>query len=532
MNTMQLSGFVLIVTIIVPFFLRREIFGVPVASAFQIIQPRQQSPSTCGRCCCSPATNTKLLQHWSASSSVNYYDDTNTEAAAAEEGLLDGLIDIDERAPRDISAFAEWAFEQCGVQRSDGFQLTNSASDGGSGSDTDMSMDQRQKNEDDDVSVMTTEDLPPNSPVLFVPHEMIISSNQAYQEFGNQLLEAATAHLEGLNAPSNKLQYLYLMIKILVEYEKGSQSPWYPWLNSLPRYFSNGPSMTIFCLECLPPLVSSLAMKERGTCTLLCSALNFVPFLSDQTKANEDLCKWAYQIATTRSFEVPAISDEEVSGDDRQQYDLRIVPMADMFNHGSSETEIEIAYDDQGNCYAQTTKDVPAGSPLRISYGDPTNPSYLLARYGFLDESSPATFCKIMIANMNDELLNMGYAHNRMLFYKDTGEVSNEVWDVSLYQILSSSSEPDAAQRLEEFYNAHMAQDYDTKQSFHQRYWPETSAKLLHHINTFLEELDELSTKVTIGGIVLEEHPRLPLILKHNEFVKKTFLAVRERYFS
>ena len=65
-----------------------------------------------------------------------------------------------------------------------------------------------------------------------------------------------------------------------------------------------------------------------------------------------------------------------------------------MFNHGSDYTEIEPSYDEQGNYYAYTTYDVPAGSPLRTSYADPTNPSFLLARYGFLDEATPATFCK------------------------------------------------------------------------------------------------------------------------------------------
>ena len=35
-----------------------------------------------------------------------------------------------------------------------------------------------------------------------------------------------------------------LMVKVLAEYEKGTDSPFYPWLNSLPRRFYNGASMT------------------------------------------------------------------------------------------------------------------------------------------------------------------------------------------------------------------------------------------------------------------------------------------------
>ena len=171
-----------------------------------------------------------------------------------------------------------------------------------------------------------------------------------------------------------------------------------------------------------------------------------------------------------------------------------------------------------------TTRDVPAGSPLHMSYGDPTNPSFLFARYGFLDRSTPATFCKIMLPIVTDEIKNMGYTHNKMLFYKD-GEVSAEVWDVLLYQILSM---PNIALE-KKLYNAHVEGDYKTKQMLHEQYYPETAKKLLVHVDSFLLQLDELSAKTT--GMDINSHPRLPLILQHNEFVRDTFLAVRARYF-
>jgi hypothetical protein len=412
----------------------------------------------------------------------------NVRAFSRVAPTLFAVVNIDERAPREIDMFDQWA-TTCGVQKAEGFQLTSA--DGL------------------DMSVMTTQDLPANTPVVFVPSNMIISSNQAIQEFGR--VEAVEQQLTNLDA-SSQIRYFYLMLKILVEYEKGDASPWYPWLNSLPRYYSNGASMTPFCYYCLPPLAASLAMEERSN--FIYFDFKPVPFLSDAVKNNKDIWKWAFQVAYTRSFEA-----NDGSGD------LRIAPMVDMFNHGT-ETEIAISYDAEGNCYAQTTKDVPAGSPLRMSYGDPTNPSFLFARYGFLDETSPATFCKIMIPNKNSQLADMGYAHNRMLFYKDTGDVSQEVWDVLLYQILD---ETDVKTRGN-FYNAHMNSDYETKQAFHQQYWPQTSAKLKNHIDTFLTELDELSAKG--DGKDINEHPRLPLILNHNAFVKSTFLAVRARYFS
>lgn len=49
---------------------------------------------------------------------------------------------------------------------------------------------------------------------------------------------------------------------------------------------------------------------------------------------------------------------------------------AHKFNH-HYDPEVAISYDEQGNCVAYTTRDVSAGSELRISYGYITNPSAL-----------------------------------------------------------------------------------------------------------------------------------------------------------
>jgi hypothetical protein len=147
------------------------------------------------------------------------------------------------------------------------------------------------------------------------------------------------------------------------------------------------------------------------------AVLKKVDILSEETKDDIDLAKWAFNVVYTRCW---GSDDEKV-----------IVPMADMFNHGTY-PDISINYDENGNCVAYTTKDVEAGSPLHMSYGDPTNPSLLFALYGFLDETSPATFCKITSIQPNEELLNLGYDFSRMLFYKDTGDISEEVCKLSM----------------------------------------------------------------------------------------------------
>eukprot|EP00977_Amphora_coffeiformis_P003217 scaffold597_cov176-Amphora_coffeaeformis.AAC.23 len=184
------------------------------------------------------------------------------------------LIDIDEKAQRDIGTMDEWATAS-GVQRAEGFQLTATSTD----------------EEPLDVGVMTTADLAAGSPVLFVPHQMILSAQQAKQQLGT--VPQAETMFTNLGVSSADSDRFYLFLKILVEYEQGQLSPWYPWLNALPRYYSNGASMTHFCCSnCLPPLVGNLAMEERRRFRQFFKALDFVEFLTLETKGHKTLAKW------------------------------------------------------------------------------------------------------------------------------------------------------------------------------------------------------------------------------------------------
>jgi hypothetical protein len=125
-----------------------------------------------------------------------------------------------------------------------------------------------------------------------------------------------------------------------------------------------------------------------------------------------------------------------------------------------------------------------------------------------------------MIPNVSSELVNMGYDFSRMLFDKN-GQVSEEVWDVLLYQYLS---EANVAVRRQ-LYQAHMNGDIGTKRAIHSEYYPQTLEALRKHVDDFLGQLDDLSAKAE--GKSVAEHPRLPIILRHNDFVRQTFLAVK-----
>jgi hypothetical protein len=440
-----------------------------------------------------PKPSVPLVFH----SALSSYPDASSSSSSATDS---SCVDITEGAPRDIAAMDEWAVA-CGVQRSAGFQFTQEETPIDDGS------------LEVNIGVETFAALQAGQAILMVPNMMILSGFQARAEIGP--VPVAEELLSKLYSAQDHLPHFYLLLQIMKQYQLGTQSPWFPWLNSLPRYFSTGSCMTHFCCsECLPPLVSSLANQERLRFIHFFKALQFVDrnILTETTKGNRALAKWAFAVVYTRCVSFHG--------------DIVIVPVADMINHGSDRPNVEIQWDNGGNCYVLATQDIPAGSSLRTLYGDPTNPSYLFARYGFLDESSPATFCKIMIANPSQQLLDMGYDPSRMLFYKDTGDVSEEVWDVLLYQILGDL---DPTQQ-QTFYYAHTSRDYVTKQELHNQYYRHTSSALLQHIDAFVKQLDALSKKVI--GRDPAAHPRLPLIQRHNEFVKDSFLKVRSRLVS
>ena len=178
--------------------------------------------------------------------------------------LYTTTIDIDEEAQRDIASMEEWA-SYGGIQRADGFQLVGEELDGHL-----------------DVSAMTSVDMPAGSTVLYVPNEMILSSSKAMEEFGR--LEEAEQQLKD-NGYESEIRQYYMMLKILLEMEKGEDSPWYPYLNSLQRYYSNGASMTLFCYTCIPPLLASLSKEERARLNNV-SIKRHVPFLSNETKGD------------------------------------------------------------------------------------------------------------------------------------------------------------------------------------------------------------------------------------------------------
>ncbi len=216
-------------------------------------------------------------------------------------GSTSNLIDVSEYSPRgDPYAMEEWA-AQYGVQKLDSVQLYSE--DGGS-----------------DYQLITANSIPGGSTVVYVPSNLVLSSNNVVDEFGGSLQQAEAVLVQMDRGTQARLPLFRLMIKILAEYDAGVDSAYYPWLASLPKQFFNGVSMTEECFACLPPYAGWLASNERKTYEFFANALRkgYVP-LSQETLYNEDVVRWAYNVALTRFHEVWEPTRQKL-----------IAPMADM----------------------------------------------------------------------------------------------------------------------------------------------------------------------------------------------------------
>jgi len=355
-----------------------------------------------------------------------------------------------------------------------------------------------------DYGLSTQVDLPAGSTIVYVPSSTVISSDQVAEDLGGSLEAAENALIQMETLTARRIPLFRLMVFVLKEYEKGVNSKHYAWLQSLPRQYYNGVSMTEDCFGVLPPYAAKLAKSERENYNNFVAGLRegYVD-IADEIVDDDTIVNWAYNVALTRFI--------EVWQPNRQK---KIVPMVDMINH-SSEPNVDISFDDDGNCLVTTLYDIPAGSALTISLGDPTNPTPIFAQYGFLPLDCTTIFCKAV--HLDKQIKELGYDYRDLLIETQTGEVAPKVWDIFLYELLQYNDEEAA----EKFYVACRTNDIETKEQYHSSYFQYTLESLKAHVYSMINSVDQLT--ISAISFDLGTHPRVPVIVAHNTLVKDTF---------
>ncbi|KAL9189292.1 hypothetical protein ACHAXT_011782 [Thalassiosira profunda] len=407
----------------------------------------------------------------------------------AQTGGYVNVADI--YSPRDVQSMEQWALLQCGVQKADGVELYSE--DGGN-----------------DYSLLTQSGAAAGETLLFAPADATLNSDAIKREFGDSLwaAEEMISKIDDVSkdpqGTERRLTLFYLMVQILVEYEKGTDSLWFPWLNSLPRQFYNGVSMTRRCYKLLPPYASRCTSNERLSYSHFARAIQntgCVP-ISDETKGDDSVLKWAYNVALTRYHDVWQPRCVKI-----------IAPMADMINH-AAEPNCGISVDEVGNVQVLALYDIPAGSPLTVQYLDPTNPTPIFAQYGFLPQDCSTIFCKA--THLVKRMRVLGYDFSDLLLHTETGEVAPPVWDVFLLDLLQKN-DPGAAH---EFTIACIQGDESTKEQYHGQYFAYTLEALKEHVYSLMSDCETLSQKAQTYD--LATHPRVPVIVAHNQLASQT----------
>jgi hypothetical protein len=340
-------------------------------------------------------------------------------------------------------------------------------------------------------------------------------------------------------------------------------------------------------------LTSSTASTTTSTTTRTTKthAIDFVTSLSNM-KQNTELLKWAYNVVFTRCWsyreddhyhddddtitiqpsssnqpqnhntnhhhesdhmsDAPPTSTSSSSSttiftnknhhkkNRRQRIDL--VPLGDMFNHGSDVNHHNIAIEyhpTNGNCIISLTKDTKAGTPLLFSYGKETNTYHFLTIFGFVDNHPMEILCEIPIQlssstssstssssstttattagnNLNattTTIINTSFSSeqqqqqelqqrykemffydpSKMVFRTNDGAVSAVVWDYILYTLFDQNLMID---QMEELYIAHKQNDTITKQFLHAQYHLETCILLKKHVDRKIIEMKQLHQNI------------------------------------
>lgn len=261
---------------------------------------------------------------------------TSTTSLAA---TMVNKVDVRESAPRNGYSFMEWG-SHYGIQP-ENFQLQPMQGDLNWGA-------------------VATRPARAGERALFVPSMLrMFTPNIIQQEFPNiqPIVQQKIASSKSSNGDIDLANHFYLFLKVLKEYELGSESPYFAWLDALPRKFQTAVNFRDVETDCLPPFVKFLSKRDQQNYSLFARTLQELSTpdtISDATKQNMELTKWAFNVVFTRARESFGAAE--------------IIPMSDMINH-RSEPNVEITWDNEGNVNVIFVQDVQAGEELVKCYG-------------------------------------------------------------------------------------------------------------------------------------------------------------------
>ena len=235
--------------------------------------------------------------------------------------------------------------------------------------------------------------IPADEQILFVPHDMIVTSAVAMDSPIGRAIQAANIELRS--------KHSFLAAFLLAEKAKGAASYWRPYIDSLPQHYANMPLFFkepllahltgSFTLAKIKDRIDSLRTEYDNLCAAVAEFRHF-------THAE---FVWARLVVITRIFGL-FIRGHKTDG---------LVAYADMLNHKKAsadhaDTDTKWTFDDGLNGFIITTlKPIQRGDQVFDSYGRKCN-SRFFVNYGFTidDNAEDNEVCMRFTLSASDPL--------------------------------------------------------------------------------------------------------------------------------
>ena len=119
--------------------------------------------------------------------------------------------------------------------------------------------------------------------------------------------------------------------------------------------------------------------------------------------------------------------------------------------------------------------------------------------------------------HLDPVIKTLGYEFRDLLIQTETGEIAPPVYDIFLYDVLQNN-DMNAAQQ---FYQAVQSGDEGTKEQMHSEWFAYTLASLKEHVYSIMSDCEMLTMRAQ--SYDQNQHPRVPVIVAHNQLVSQTF---------
>ena len=335
---------------------------------------------------------------------------------------------------RKVPSLQEWAVSQ-GISIADGVELVNNGmGDWGVGLTGAETINNNSTTYRKGSAIMT------------IPKGLILSSSDI-DDVG--LIESITASMTKANLNYFVPECL-LVLRVLQECSLGASSPWYPWLESLPKSFDTG--LYLNELEAshvqrlAPDFLRQQQLQFRACQIAIQSTVQSMPMYNEvaaylkKSPEDDDIIRWAFSVVFTRSWRSQQSSEDIATA--------TLVPLGDMFNHADGEyatiipNMIEKSKEEQ--IVMTLSKDTMAGTNLHLSYGLTTHPGRFLVVFGFWDRSAPFMDANLTVPDaykVNDP--------SQLVVSTRNGGITQEVLDLATFRFLQQSKPEEAKRWIE-----------------------------------------------------------------------------------